>query len=186
MGQCKSGLRHPSGGSFWQHAITELAKVSDAIAISLSPLQTQLIESVHAPVKILLDQTTDRGPAEGLARSLQYAIAISCTGVLVTPVDLPFLHGHELQSLTAAFEESPTQITCGVSTVQPDKIEPLVAIYPVSMANQIETLVASDDRSLYRFIRRNDHQCVQLSRRSLANVNTPEDLFIAPPQDLNS
>lgn len=176
MGRCKATLPHPSGGTFLTHAIDEIAKVSAFVAVSLNSSQHDLVKSLPSEMSILYDRETAFGPAEGILRSVQHAITSGCAGVFATPVDLPRLHGHELQALAVAFEETPTDIICGVSADSVDRIEPLVAIYPVCLIDKIQQLVASDDRSLYRFIQRQSHQTVRLSSRSLANINTPEDL----------
>lgn len=115
------------------------------------------------------------GPSEGLLRGVEHAIANQCTGVMLFPVDLPFLPEHELRSLVDAFMEVPGQIAVAVSEQSPDRLEPLVAIYPVAMRDDLESLVSSDDRSLYRFISRSPHQTVRLSARALTNINQPED-----------
>lgn len=176
MGRCKAQLPHPSGRDFLGHAIDEIAKVSTAVAVAINPSQETLAKSIPNEVAVLYDQSSGRGPAEGILQSLHHALTIDCAGVLVTPVDLPYLHRHELEALVVAFEDSPAQITCAVSFDACEQIEPLVAIYPIGLVDPLEQLVASNDRSLYRFIQRNSHQTVRLSSRSLSNINTPEDL----------
>lgn len=176
MGTCKAQLPHASSGTYLQHATLEIAKASDVVAVSLKSSQLNLAKTLPSETIVLTDEQSGRGPAQGLLQSLQHAVTIGCAGVLVVPVDLPNLHGHELQALAVAFEETTTKIVCAVSAKNAERIEPLVAVYPVCLEGMIRQLVASDDRSLYRFIQRQPHQTVRLSSRSLANINTPEDL----------
>ena len=176
MGRCKAMLPHPSGGTFGSHAIDEITKVTSDVAVSLNESQSDLTQCLPRETTILYDQQADCGPAGGVLRAFEHAVTLKCTGAFVIPVDLPYLHGHEMQALADTFEEDPTNIVCGVSADARDRIEPLVAIYPVCFVDKIQQLVASDDRSLYRFIQRHSHQTVQLSARSLANINTLEDL----------
>lgn len=158
------------------HAIDEIGKVSSRVAVSLDSSQRELAESLPGEIEVLYDRQSELGPAEGILQALQHAVANHCAGVIVTPVDLPHLHGHELQALAVALEDTPTEIVCGVSAKSIEQLEPLVAIYPVCLVGKLHDLVASGDRSLYRFIQRQSHQIVRLSPRSLANINTPEDL----------
>ncbi|TWU02030.1 molybdenum cofactor guanylyltransferase [Neorhodopirellula pilleata] len=177
MGHCKAELAHPRGGTFLRHAISELLRCCDKVSVSLNADQAgmidELIDTEHHSIVTLIDQIDQRGPAEGLRLAIEYAVANSCTGVLVIPVDLPFLPAHELQVLADTFGDQPDQIVTAVSEETPTRIEPLVAIYPVALQKPIECLVSSDDRSLYRFIERYPHQTVRLSAHALTNVNHP-------------
>lgn len=179
MGQCKAALPASGGRSFLQRAIGELSRCTDLIAVSANPAQTPLagIEpaELNAEVTVIVDQASQRGPAEGLLRGMEFAITNQCTGVLLVPVDLPFLPDHELRAIVDAFCESPTEIAIAVSERSPDRLEPLVALYPVTLREELESLVSSDDRSLYRFVQRHPHRTVRLSARALTNINEPHD-----------
>lgn len=176
MGACKATLAHPNGSTFLLRTIGELQSLCEHVACSINADQTDLAASLTPRVDILIDQSGNRGPVEGLALAMRLAISNGCTGVLVVPVDLPYLHAHELRALSDEFERTPDRIVSAAAVDASDKTEPLVAVYPISLSVQIQRLVKSDDRSLFRFIHRNPHQIVLLSARSLTNVNTYEDL----------
>ena len=179
MGRCKTQLPHPRGGTFLRHAVSELQRCCNEVAVSLNADQGRTInesmETGHDSITILTDEVDQRGPAEGLRLAIQHAMATTCTGVLIVPVDLPYLPAHELQVLTDTFADQPDQIVAGVGEKTPWRIEPLVSVYPVTLQPHIERLVSSDKRSLYRFIEKYPYQAVRLSARALTNVNQPTD-----------
>ena len=179
MGRCKAQLAHPRGGTFLQHAVSELRRCCDLVAVSVNAEQASrtdpLIAGTPDQFTFLIDQADDRGPAEGIRLALEWAVANRCVGVLAIPVDLPNLPAHELRVLTDMFADQPDRIVAAVGDQTPDRIEPLVSVYPVTLKHQIERLVSSDDRSLYRFIERRPHQTVCLSTHALTNVNHPTD-----------
>lgn len=179
MGRCKAQLAHPRGGTFLQHAVSELRRCCDLVAVSINAEQAsqtdQLVAGTPDQFTLLIDRADDRGPAEGIRLALELAFANRCFGVLVIPVDLPNLPAHELRVLTDRFTDQPDQIVAAVADETPDRIEPLVSVYPVTLKAQIERLVSSDDRSLYRFIEPRLHQTVCLSSHALTNVNHPTD-----------
>ncbi|ELP31988.1 molybdenum cofactor guanylyltransferase [Rhodopirellula baltica] len=181
MGTPKALLPHPSGGTFLTHSLNRLRSVcEEKIVVSLASeahrAQVQLPPSVPA----LFDSQPALGPAMGVSVALQNASSNGFAGCLFTPVDLPDLSVDDLLSLVHAWRESPTQIVLAQQT-DPERLQPLVGIYPVACMDSIQRVVESEHRSLYRYLRSSDHQTVAIPSTRLRNVNTPADL--GPPFD---
>ncbi len=166
MGRDKAGLPHPAGGgTFLQHAISRLESICDAVVVSGK-------SDADCPGSVALeDPVAHRGPATGVAAALDYARENSFSACLVTPVDTPFLSQDDLQRLKDAWR------ACGRLTVaQSDRTEPLIAIYPTELAEELARLAKSDDRSLFRWVESQDHAAVAITARSCRNINSPGDL----------
>jgi len=185
MGRDKASLPHPSGGTFFTHAIEQLAACCAHLGCSVAavPDTTEpdgTVTSRHQPDRAhhIVDVRPNRGPAEGVSLSVALAKTIGCTGVLVTPVDLPRLQTEHLASLVLTFAKNPDAIIASVSddpaSLKP--LQPLVAIYPVGLQSELDRLAGSDRRSLYRFIEKQQHVTVTLPAQVLHNVNSPDDL----------
>jgi molybdopterin-guanine dinucleotide biosynthesis protein A len=164
MGREKSQLPHPRGGTFLQFAIDRLTPLCSAVVVS-----GRLADRCGVPQ--IEDPVPHCGPAGGIAATLAHAAQNSLAACLVTPVDLPDLTTADLLRLKDAWEE-----TACLTIAWSDRWEPLVGIYPVSFADEIDALAKSCDRSLSRWLATQTVQAVPLSIASLRNVNTPEDL----------
>ena len=57
-----------------------------------------------------------------------------------------------------------------------DRIEPLIGIYPIRLADSISELAESDDRSLYRWMAGQEHTALPCPADHLHNINSSEDL----------
>ncbi|WP_047817357.1 molybdenum cofactor guanylyltransferase [Rhodopirellula islandica] len=181
MGTPKALLPHPSGGTFLTHSLQRLQSVcADEVVVSLASEDHREQLRLPSSVPALFDAQPAMGPAMGVWVALQHAASNGDDGCLFTPVDLPNLLVDDLLTLVRAWRESPRQIVLAQQE-DPERLQPLVGIYPVGCVQQIQRVVESDHRSLYRSLRSNDHRTVAISRERLRNVNTPADL--GPPFD---
>ncbi len=183
MGRPKAELPHINGGTYLSHAIEQLVASCQYVACSVTTNGSSLLSetpiTISGGLKILEDSQVDRGPAEGVARAMLFAKSLQCTGVMVTPVDLPKLNAQHLTSLAVVFEQHPSTIVVARSA-DPEaskSLQPLVAIYPIHLQADLETLAHSNQRSLYRFIQSHEHLAVALPAAILHNVNSPHDLL---------
>ncbi|TWU54679.1 molybdopterin-guanine dinucleotide biosynthesis protein MobA [Rubripirellula tenax] len=165
MGRDKSSLRRADGGTFLKHAIDRLGCLCDQVIIS-GDAKLPGIVSIADPV-------AHRGPVVGIAESLEYASEHDFAACFFTPVDVPELTVADLLSLKSAWLES-NKTTLAIS----ERMEPLVGIYPVTLLETIERLTESEDRSLFRYFKRDPAmiQTVAVDRTRCRNINTPEDL----------
>lgn len=111
-----------------------------------------------------------RGPVVGIATLLQYARQHDYKACFVTPVDTPFITIEDLERLQSQWQRDQ-KLTIAVS----DRIEPLIGIYPVELADELERVANSQDRSLFRWIQMQDYTLVPIPADRAGNINTPED-----------
>lgn len=178
MGQCKSELPHPAGGTFLDHAIEQLASCCEHVACSLATGSATAPPTLPPGVHAIFDTIEDCGPAEGVCRATELANSLCCTGALVIAVDLPALSAVHLQRIIATFQTSSGRAVVAISddAAAAKRVQPLVAIYPVSMLDDLQVVAHSTSRSLYRFLAGIDCVMVELPAAVLHNVNSPPDL----------
>lgn len=180
MGMPKALLPHPAGGTYLDHSLQRLRSVCGKhVAVSLAANETD--DAIALPAGVLPREITrlhdahaNLGPAMGVLVSLQHAACNGYQGCLFTPVDLPDLLVDDLASLIKAWRHQPTKILLA-RQIDPERLQPLVGIYPVRFLDQIQGVVESTHRSLYRFLHSTDCQTVELPASRLRNVNTPAD-----------
>ncbi len=168
MGRDKSFLQHADGTTYLQHAVRRIAVVCDAVGISCH----QRIETEH---HLILDPIAYQGPAVGIAASLRFAKQNSFAACLFTPVDMPHLTDSDLRAIKQIWQRSN-----GLTVAHAQQLQPLVAVYPVSLLGKIEQLAASADRSLMNWMKSENYATAGIPAAACHNVNTPQDLFDGP------
>ena len=167
MGTDKATLPHPSGGTFASHAVERLSGLCGHVCVSGTSAAVVQAEVIEDPV-------ISQGPAVGVAAALAYASQNSFDACLVTPIDMPLLTRDDLSRLRRLWEEEQ-ELCCAVSGGD-QRLQPLVAVYPVSFQERLRDLANSNDRSLSRWLKSQAPLTVTLSPESCRNVNTQEDL----------
>lgn len=164
----------------------------DRIVERLAPQVISL--AINAPegfpleldVPLVPDTVADRpGPLAGVLAGLRHAAATSSvTHLLTVPADTPFLPPNLAAKLGAAAED-PDRIVLAASG---GRVHPVVALWPLSLADDLETWLADpDNRRLQAYIARHpslavDFPLVDTPAGPLDpffNVNTPADLLLA-------
>ncbi|MEM8666230.1 MAG: molybdenum cofactor guanylyltransferase [Planctomycetota bacterium] len=168
MGCDKASLQHPAGGTYLTHAVHRLEPLCEQVCLSGQ-------NAAHSSLVTIPDAIASAGPAAGVAAALQFACVNEFDAVLVTPVDMPSLTTDDLQVLQNEWQRDHHQFVVAQSDTD-ERLQPLVAIYPIRLSLSITTFAQGDDRSLNRWIAANSHVAVPLSQQSCHNVNTPEDL----------
>jgi molybdopterin-guanine dinucleotide biosynthesis protein A len=164
MGRDKATLPHPDGGTFLQHAIDRIKQVTDEVVISGGNVELD-------DVPTIADSVAHQGPVQGIAKSVDHAKAHKFSACLVTPVDVPGLSVGDLCQLRDHWRSSGK-----LTIARSDRIEPLIGIYPVGFAEDLQQLARSTDRSLFRWIRTQDYTPLPFPALRVRNINTPEDL----------
>jgi molybdopterin-guanine dinucleotide biosynthesis protein A len=166
MGRDKSFLACPDGTSYVQHALQRMVPICDVVGISCR----EAVEHIETKHHVIRDPVAHQGPAMGIATSLRFARLHDCQACLITPVDLPNLTTNDLLKIKRVWQQSRL-----LTVAEADRLQPLVAVYPVELLHELGRLAGSDDRSLMTWMQTQPCVNVQLSAFACHNVNTPED-----------
>ena len=167
MGTDKSSLLHHSGKTFLRHSHDRLADVCERVVVSGARDMDDYFT--------IVDPVCGRGPAVGIAASVRFASQHDYHACCINPVDMPHLSAGDLRGLRQIWQDSPETMVCAISDGD-YRLQPLVAIYPTILAEELASLAESNDRSIYRWIEGRPHATYSLSSRACHNVNSPEDL----------
>ena len=167
MGRDKATLPHPNGGTFVRHAIERLRPLCDDICVSGR-------FSTSIDVTLLEDPVAHQGPIIGILQALAFARKRGMEACLITPVDMPYLSTDDLRRMQLVWATG-RQPCCG-REIPDGRLQPLVAIYPVSVATSLANH-AEKDRSLVNWFA--DHPAIEipLSRSACHNVNEPANHY---------
>ncbi len=164
MGTCKAELLY-EGKTFLQHMLDK------ARALGIEKCYISGYASNQDSIQTVWDVYPDRGPLSGLHASLQIMQTPYC---LVLPVDAPKLPLEILESLLQRHEE-----------LQSDRVliwehgvrqEPLIAVYPVKMADTIESMIRDHAVPVFRAIDTWGFESFrkEMAQEQIININTPE------------
>lgn len=147
MGRDKAGLTLPDGRTLLQRQ-ADVLRAAGAATVLVSVRAgdgSQLPGAVMVP-----DAMPDAGPLAGIAAGLR---AAPPGLVAVLAVDMPQIGEAHLRQLTGLATES-----CGVVPVRDGQLEPLVAVYPASLAGSAEASLAGGQRAVHAWVRREVEQ----------------------------
>ena len=167
MGRDKATLPHPDGGATMvEYTVATLRSRCAPVFVIAAPGQA-------LPVldgQILRDEVRGVGPLLATARGLRAAAEAGVERAFVSAVDMPFLSTEIIDELARHQ---------GVDIVLPwdGRDHYLAGIYNTALADHIDALVASGERSMRALAESVVTQRIVLpARRALANVNSPADL----------
>lgn len=164
MGTAKAELMY-NGKSFLEHMLDK------AKGLGIQKFYISGYDSNDPSVRTISDHYENRGPLGGLHACMQ---AMDTPYCLVLPVDAPKLPADILEALLAKHEQRTSEKVLiwehGV------RQEPLIAIYPVSMANTIEELIREHSAPVFRALEiwGYDRYRLETEEDLILNVNTPQ------------
>ena len=164
MGTNKADLQF-EGKSFLEHMLDK------AHALGIEKIYISGYASQREDVQTVWDIYPDRGPLSGLHASLQIIQTPFC---LVLPVDAPKLPLDILDGLLARHEQLQNDHVLiwehGV------RQEPLIAVYPVRMADTIEAMIRDHAAPVFRAIDTWGFESfrMEMAQEQIININTPE------------
>lgn len=126
---------------------------------------------------VIWDQYPDKGPLGGIHACMKVMKTPFC---LILPVDAPKLPQKVLEELLAYHEKQRKALGGGKEIPllweHGDRMEPLIAVYPVDMADAIEELIKERSAPVFRMLDRWGYECFrrEMEKPQVINVNTPE------------
>ena len=118
------------------------------------------------------DHYENRGPLGGLHACMKVMDTPYC---LVLPVDAPNLPQKILEALLSCHEDRKGDDRVLIWE-HGDRMEPLIAVYPIAMTQTIEELIRESSAPVFRVLDRWGYACFRLETEDeeILNVNTPQ------------
>lgn len=164
MGTNKAELLY-EGKTFLEHMLDK------ARQLGIEKFYISGYESSREDVLTVWDHYADRGPLGGLHASMNVMDTPYC---LVLPVDAPKLPQNILEALLKRHEERTNeQVLIWEHGVRQ---EPLIAVYPVAMADTIEELIREHSAPVFRALDTWGYTRyrIEMEKEQIININTPE------------
>ena len=164
MGTNKAELPY-EGKTFLEHMLDK------ARMLGIRKFYISGYASSREDVRTVWDYYPDRGPLGGLHACMQ---AMDTPYCLVLPVDAPKLPVNILEALLRQHEQRTDEKVLiwehGV------RQEPLIAIYPVTSAETMDTLIRERSAPVFRFLDTWGYRSyrLEMEEEQIINVNTPE------------
>lgn len=174
MGRDKAELEIEGGVSFLDHACQRLDSVCDDVSVSASTER-------RSKYRVIADPPESNGPMTGVLTSLRFASEQDYDACVFTPVDTPQLTAANVLSLIDEFRNNsfrcdPRRIVCAISDDDSQRLQPLIAVYPVCMIKPLSRCFDERRFSLRRFLENQSFAKIKLPASACENINTPSDL----------
>ena len=174
MGRDKALIPHPQGGCWLTRSIELSRKQGLAVHVVSSHSSHDLLASALDGVTCRSDPFPGMGPLAALSAVFGKTKAL---GLLVMPVDMPWLESTTLNQLIGVWRENPS-----VALVSHDgnRLQPLFAIYPNDSVYRTTMLLqlASDQLRMLDWLHQVPYQTLVLPEALLRNANCPADLTV--------
>ena len=174
MGRDKALIPHPQGGCWLTRSIELSRKQGLAVHVVSSHSSHDLLASALDGVTCRSDPFPSKGPLAALSAVFGKTKAL---GLLVMPVDMPWLESTTLDQLIGVWRENPS-----VALVSHDgnRLQPLFAIYPNDSVYRTTMLLqlASDQLRMLDWLHQVPYQTLVLPEALLRNANYPADLTV--------
>ncbi len=170
MGDNKAFLKW-NGSTFLQHSVFKMKQIG---------IETIIVSGRYAhqtDVKFVEDVYPDRGPLGGMHACMKQANTQYC---FVIPVDAPNIPLFVMEELISYHQqlisENPDRNPV-VLWEHGDRIEPLIGIYPVEIADGIGELIDAGPAPVFRMLDRWEYIChrIEISKDMIVNINTREN-----------
>lgn len=181
MGGGDKGLADVAGQPMLAHVVARLRPQVDALVLNANGDPARF---AGFGLPVVEDTMADfPGPLAGVLAGLRWALAhtASATHVVSAPGDAPLLPRDFVAKLALAAEGRPGAIAVAMSDGQ---VHPVIALWPLSLADDLEQALRDGLRQVRRFIDRHGAAPVPFAAVDLNghafdpffNANTPEDL----------
>jgi molybdopterin-guanine dinucleotide biosynthesis protein A len=174
MGRDKALLPHPTGGSWLEHGLRQLAALQLPITLlSRWPEHRRQAEALALPQ---LEALVEPPPWEGPLLALHRLMARHPQQrLLLCPVDMPGLNRSSLEALLTAAAGAPEAIHLAHDG---RRLQPLLGIYPNSpeQRTDLAAAIAAGERRLQGWITQQAWRSVPLDGAAIRNINHASDL----------
>ena len=174
MGRDKALIPHPQGGCWLTRSIELSRKQGLAVHVISSHSSHDLLASALDGVTCRSDPFPGMGPLAALSAVFGKTKAL---GLLVMPVDMPWLESTTLDQLIGVWRENPS---VALVTHDGNRLQPLFAIYPNDSVYRTTMLLqlASDQLRMLDWLHQVPYQTLVLPEALLRNANCPADLTV--------
>ena len=174
MGRDKALIPHPQGGCWLTRSIELSRKQGLAVHVVSSHSSHDLLASALDGVTCRSDPFPGMGPLAALSAVFGKTKAL---GLLVMPVDMPWLESTTLDQLIGVWRENPS---VALVTHDGNRLQPLFAIYPNDSVYRTTMLLqlASDQLRMLDWLHQVPYQTLVLPEALLRNANCPADLTV--------
>ncbi len=144
------------------------------------------VAAYGAPV--ISDDLTDAGPLGGIHAAMQYAHAEGHRHIITFSADSPFFPDDYVPRLTAAVAQQSGRgekariAICQSHQAGGGRLHPVMGIFAVSLARDLQDYIESGERRVMGWIRRQDHKKVVWDNHDpdpFLNINNRQDLAAA-------
>lgn len=146
-------------------------------ALGIEEIFLSGLEKEYENAKVIWDIYPDRGPLGGLHACMKQMKTPFC---LILPVDAPGLPNEILEELLNYHENQRAGLKqkeeIALLWHHGERIEPLIAIYPISAAESIENVIREKAAPVFRALDCIGYECFhrETEENIIINVNTPE------------
>ncbi len=129
------------------------------------------VELDHLRAPLVADDHPGEGPLGGVLTALDHLAGVA-THVAIAACDLATIDAGVLLVL----RERVVDVRARVVVARGDRLEPMCAIWPVALADEVRALFDDGERAMHRAIAALDHDEVVVDPAAMANINDPGDL----------
>lgn len=192
MGTDKALLAHPSGGTWLEFSLRQLAALPLPITLLSHHRQHHVLaagarDGLGGAIAVLAEPPPRQGPLLALHRLMQ---AYPGQRLLLCPVDMPWLEASALVSLVAAASYPDTAAASAAAGCRdsPDaaaihlahdgrRLQPLLGVYPAHARHRqaLQAFTAAGGRRLHDWLAGMAVATVPLPPQALRNANRPDE-----------
>jgi molybdopterin-guanine dinucleotide biosynthesis protein A len=174
MGGSDKSLARLHGRPLLWHVVERIRPQTPLLLIN-SNSDPSLFRDFGLPVRP--DTLPDRpGPLAGILAGLIWAAEQDATHLVTVPCDTPFLPSDLVERLSDDLQRSGADIAVARD---PDRIHPVVALWPVRLAGRLAADLESGVRSVRRWQRQFTTCESRFAASYFSNLNTPAELRAA-------
>ncbi len=180
MGTDKALLPHPAGGTWLEFSLGRLAALPLPISLlshhrSHHALARPLRDGLGQPITVLEEPPPREGPLLALDRLMAHHPG---QGLLLCPVDMPWLEVATLEALVGAAAAPAATASAAIHLAHDGRrLQPLLGVYPAhpGLHRRLQAFTAAGGRRLQDWLAGEAVVPVLLPAAGLRNANRPDD-----------